>query len=268
MTGGGPSPQIVEVPGAGAPAQERMLPADLCDEVLGEIGRREHRFSWLRMPGCEDWLAVDAYYPANRVVVVSHLTPEQTRICRELVPRQGLCLIVAPDVLAGAHAQLLAGLRQALERSGWTPQARPRPAVPPPAMAAPAVASPSGAVAVRRGSGPAERFGMLIALVLIAIVWAEAYLGVIVVALGHGQVALGSGIVLDGCARVLGTVAAGYAGRADAAWSCLLVGCPQVAAFAYTEREGGRSSEPAQLAGLVAVAAMVVLVAGVVLLVT
>src|ERR1700716_1442569 len=49
---------------------------DLCDGILGEMGRRRHLFAWLRPPELDDgWLAVDAYYPASRLVVVCQSTP-------------------------------------------------------------------------------------------------------------------------------------------------------------------------------------------------
>src|ERR1700686_1345654 len=62
------SPADAGVPGS--PALPAILA--LCDRVVGEIGRRSHLFSWLRAPGSgpEEWLAVDAYYPGHRLVVV------------------------------------------------------------------------------------------------------------------------------------------------------------------------------------------------------
>jgi hypothetical protein len=70
---------------------------DLCDRVLGEIGRRMHRFSWLRPPGSsiEDCLVVDAYYPGNRLVVIcpeDDVQPDP--MFAERVPQHGLRLLV------------------------------------------------------------------------------------------------------------------------------------------------------------------------------
>lgn len=46
---------------------------DLCDEVLSERARRQHRFDWLlgdpSSAGARAALPVDAYYPGNRLVV-------------------------------------------------------------------------------------------------------------------------------------------------------------------------------------------------------
>ena len=46
---------------------------DLCDEILGEVGSREHLFDWLRgdvgTEGVRRQLPVDAYYPDARVVI-------------------------------------------------------------------------------------------------------------------------------------------------------------------------------------------------------
>lgn len=46
---------------------------DLCDAILGEPARRQHRFDWLRGdPGRDErrhTLPVDAYYPERRLVI-------------------------------------------------------------------------------------------------------------------------------------------------------------------------------------------------------
>jgi hypothetical protein len=68
-------------------------------------------------------------------------------------------------------------------------------------------------------------------------------------------VLLGFGLALDACSRVLGTVAARRANEPGWAWACVLVGCPTVASFATFGREGPVVTEPAPLAGLVAVLA-------------
>lgn len=97
---------------------------DLCDEVLGERARRQHRFDWLLgdpdSAGARATLPVDAYYPDHRLVVeyrerqhdepVAHFDKpdvltvsgvhrgEQRRIYDrrrdELIPSHGLRLVV------------------------------------------------------------------------------------------------------------------------------------------------------------------------------
>src|SRR5690349_6429597 len=78
---------------------------ELCDRELGEVGRRQHRFGWLRAPepGAEQWLPVDAYYPRRRVVVVCRaLTPAEDAVLAEAVPAHGLALLrLGPDDLGG-----------------------------------------------------------------------------------------------------------------------------------------------------------------------
>src|SRR5512143_201285 len=70
----------------------------LCDRVVGEAGRRRHLFSWLRSPGSDtgQWLAVDAYYPGNRLVVVcGEHSAEDEDLYAALVPAHGLRLLYA-----------------------------------------------------------------------------------------------------------------------------------------------------------------------------
>jgi hypothetical protein len=100
---------------------------DLCDEVLGLVGMRQHRFEWLKgdpspKTGNRRALPVDAYYPTKRLVIEFHekqhtqavkhfdkpdvLTVSgvhrgiQRRIYddrrRELIPAHGLSLVVIP----------------------------------------------------------------------------------------------------------------------------------------------------------------------------
>jgi hypothetical protein len=49
----------------------------MCDRLLDEVGRRRHMFAWLRAPGAGagEWLAVDAYYPRARLVVMCGPSP-------------------------------------------------------------------------------------------------------------------------------------------------------------------------------------------------
>jgi hypothetical protein len=76
---------------------------DLCDGLLGEIGRRMHRFSWLRDPSAPivSYLPLDSYYPGNHlVVVIAPRTTEQERVCTEEIPGHGFNLLwVVPQEL-------------------------------------------------------------------------------------------------------------------------------------------------------------------------
>ncbi|MHB8690168.1 MAG: hypothetical protein ACYDHH_02885 [Solirubrobacteraceae bacterium] len=115
----------VELPPASAP--EAIL--DICDGLLGEIGRRMHRFAWLPDPSAPivSYLPLDSYYPGNRVVVVfAPRTAEQERLCREQVPAHGLHLLwLHPDELAGAPADTSTRLLEQLRLLGPLPE-RPR----------------------------------------------------------------------------------------------------------------------------------------------
>jgi hypothetical protein len=262
----------------GAPAGVQVGRAlDTCDRLLGEIGRREHRFAWLR-DDAGDWLPLDAYYPGNRVVVVCAEAPEARRRALEAVPGHGLRLItIDPEELRREdHAAFLA---RRLRAAGWEPGA-PAPPVastPPPSPSpSPDRAEPRGgsAEAARAGAAagargrverPAqaeERFGIGIGVALCAVVLLEAYLGAIVLVVGHGRWIVGFGVLLDACARVLGTIAAGHEGDHDLAWASLIVGSPAVVSL-RTETP----AEPARVAGAVALAALAVTGLGVITLV-
>jgi hypothetical protein len=115
----------VELPPASSP--EAIL--DICDSLLGEIGRRMHRFAWLPDPSAPivSYLPLDSYYPANRVVVVfAPRTAEQERLCREQVPAHGLHLLwLHLEELAGAPADTSTRLLEQLQMLGPLPE-RPR----------------------------------------------------------------------------------------------------------------------------------------------
>src|SRR5260221_601824 len=96
--GGGPAPRATVGPlpasvEAGAAAGSQLL--DLCDRIVGEMARRRHLFAWLRAPDAAvGWLAVDAYYPASRLVVVCRSEPgPHDHLYRDLVPGRGLRLL-------------------------------------------------------------------------------------------------------------------------------------------------------------------------------
>jgi hypothetical protein len=122
-----------------------------CDRVLGEIGRRDHMFGWLRVPDAEPprWLAVDAYYPGNRLIALCGGHSEEVgRLCAELAPTHGLRLLeLAPgelddsEGLDGALERRLAELPPVVRPSGSLPDREgpgaraasllPQPATPP-----------------------------------------------------------------------------------------------------------------------------------------
>lgn len=100
---------------------------DLCDRIVGEIGRRAHMFGWLRAGEDDRWLTVDAYYPGNRLVVVcSEEDGADEELYAERVPQHGMRLLtLAPSELGPdpAHARVL--LEEWIAALGPTPP-RPR----------------------------------------------------------------------------------------------------------------------------------------------
>lgn len=132
-------------PGLPREIQDGPLPATslvtICDRVLGEVGRRKHLFAWLRSPGSapQDWLAVDAYYPANRLVVIcGDRDSEHAAAVAELVRAHGLRLLrITSADLGAAHAEAHAVVRRLIEEAGPIPPriAAPRDARAPDARA-------------------------------------------------------------------------------------------------------------------------------------
>jgi hypothetical protein len=106
--------------------------------------------------------------------------------------------------------------------------------------------------------------GLLVGLVLAAVLAFELYVGVGRLALSGGHVVLAFGLALDGAARALGTVAAERAGDTGWAWACVLGGSPAVAGFAVFGRDGPVVTEPAPLAGIISVLAMLLIGAAIV----
>jgi hypothetical protein len=209
----------------------------LCDGLLREVGRREHRFSWLRQPdgGEDEWLSVDAYYPSNRVVVYAGIDPEEQLLYEELVPQHGLYLLcVDPYGLPDDPIAAQALLRKRLEEEGWSPRPAPRPVAASPARAQPAhwtevknhAPEPSSA-ASRAPQSTTAGIGM--GLVLIALVLLEAFLGLVVLALENGEVILGAGLLLDAAARAVATLTAAERRRPEQTWASLLIGSPSIA---------------------------------------
>jgi hypothetical protein len=93
-----------------------------CDRLLGEIGRRDHMFGWLRTPSADgtQWLAVDAYYPSNRLVVLcGQPEGEAAQLCSELIPAHGLRLLrIEPHDLPDDPAARRAALERTIAELG------------------------------------------------------------------------------------------------------------------------------------------------------
>src|ERR1700751_3131100 len=113
--------------GGSTPALSVPTVLGVCDGLLGEIGRRDHRFWWLQAPDAEagQWLPVRACYPGKRLVVLCdpESSPHQ-RLYEELIPAHGLRLLsVTVDELPAdrEHARALLEVRVA----GLSPEAAP-----------------------------------------------------------------------------------------------------------------------------------------------
>lgn len=178
----------------GGPLGERLVTApqllDLCDQALGEISRRRHLFSWLRGPGADEWLAVDAYYPANRLVVTCREPTAYDELIAERVPEHGLRLLaLAPDELAGDPAGVDAALRRRLEQLSPREPA-PAPRLPPAVPSQRKPTRPSRPQATRRDrvgvdAAPARRHPLAAAL-LIAALFTVFVIAVAIVTAAHG----------------------------------------------------------------------------------
>jgi hypothetical protein len=266
----------------------------MCDRLLGEVGRRSHMFGWLRAPrsGAADhanWLAVDAYYPRSRLVVMCRPSPTpHEALYREQIPAHGLGLLALdpaalggdPDAAEATLARRLFDLEHVPHRTPGPPKAgppnlgpsKPGPSKPGPSKREAAQRTPRRerakepnwtAVTVERTPVPPavqQGLGMVVGLALAAALIAEIYLAVVVVALGAGRPLLGLAIALEACSRGLGTVAAERAGERGWACACAVGGAAVVAWFALAPREQRAETEPAPLAGLLALLAGVVAV--------
>jgi len=144
----------------GGPLGERSVTAphllDQCDRALGEISRRHHLFGWLRAPGTDEWLPVDAYYPGNRLVVLCRDGRSAgDELIDQRVPEHGLRLLrLAPGELAGDPAGVETALRRQLDALGPPP---PRPRAVPIDAGPGAVARTVAALAQREPSPPPRR---------------------------------------------------------------------------------------------------------------
>jgi hypothetical protein len=248
----------------------------MCDRILGEVGRRYHMFTWLRSPGATgEWLAVDSYYPRARLVVLCRSAPgPHDGLYRELVPAHGLGLLTLdPSALGNDREAVQKTL--AAKFTDLEPVPRHRRG----RGAEPAEASARAGVTARRPApewtpvkvertpiprGFVAAFGVLAGLAFTALLIAEVYLGVIVVAFHARRLVLGLAILSEALSRALGTVAAERAGKRGWAVGCAIFGAPLVAWATLVPRRGRIDAEPAPLAGLLALLAGAVALAGVV----
>jgi hypothetical protein len=285
MTADSPAKSTREpVPGRSDRA-ELGLPAptilSMCDHLLGEAGRRHHMFAWLRAPGAgaDEWLAVDAYYPRARLVVICRARPgPHDSLYRELIPAHGLGLLTLDPAALGndrdAVQKTLAAKFLDLEH---VPRERARPATPRPPRdtsraARRQTAEPAGSpapawtpVKVERTPVPrgfVQGFGVLAGLAFAALLIAEVYLGVFVVAFNGGRLVLGLAILIEALSRALGTAAAERAERRTWAFACAIGGAVVVAWATLVPREARIDVEPAPLAGLLALLAGAVAIVG------
>ncbi len=287
MTADSPAKSTREaVPGRSDRA-ELGLPAptilSICDQLLGEVGRRHHMFAWLRAPGAgaDEWLAVDAYYPRSRLVVMCRSRPgPHESLYRELVPAHGLGLLTLdPAVLGNDRQAVQETLAAKFFDLEHVPRERGRPApAPAPRREPPRAQTPRAHTDAPDPPGPAwtpvkvertpvprgfvQGLGVLAGLAFAALLIVEVYLGVIVVAFGAGRLVLGLAILLEALSRALGTVAAERAGQRGWAFACAIGGALVVAWVALLRRPGRIDVEPAPLAGLLALLAGVVAIVG------
>jgi hypothetical protein len=247
----------------GLPASKILA---MCDRLLDEVGRRRHMFAWLREAGASagEWLAVDAYYPRARLVVMcrSDLGAHDA-LFREQIPGHGLSLLMLDPSRLGSEPT---AVEAAVARRIFDLEHMPRPARSNPAPArsssrasstAPSTEPAWTPVKVERTAvAPAveQGVGMVVGLALALVLIAEVYLDVVYV-FGAGRVALAFAVAFDACSRALGTVAAARAGERGWACACAIGGSPVVAWFALLRRSGRVEVEPAPLAGLLALLA-------------
>ena len=248
----------------------------MCDSLLGEAGRRHHMFTWLRAPGAGagEWLAVDAYYPRARLVVICRSGPgPHDSLYRELIPAHGLGLLTLDPAALGTDREAVEAslAKKFLDLSGDVARGRSRPsATRAAARNAPAPNAPARNAPARNAPAPewtpikvehtpvargfVQALGILAGLAFAALLILELYLGVIKVAFDDHRLLLGLAIVLELLSRALGTVAAERAERRGWACACAIVGAP-VVAWVMLLRRPRIDVEPAPLAGLLALLA-------------
>jgi hypothetical protein len=241
----------------------------MCDRLLDEVGRRRHMFAWLRVPGAGagDWLAVDAYYPRARLVVMCGPgSGPHAALFREKIPAHGLGLLMLdPAALGDDPGAVEAAVAARIFDLEHLPPPAGRAARPAPARRA--VGAPDAVAAGAEAPAPSwtpvkvertrvapaleQGLGMVLGLALAVVLIAEVYLDVVYV-FGAGRIVLAFAIAIEACSRALGTVAAARAGERVWACGCAIGGAPVVAWFALLRRSGRVDVEPAPLAGLLA----------------
>jgi hypothetical protein len=227
----------------------------MCDRLLGEVGRRRHMFAWLRAPGSapDEWLAVDAYYPRARLVVLCRVAPgPHDGFYRKLVPAHGLGLLTLdPNLMGDDEAAVEAALAAKIFDLEHISRPAPANEAPAPSWTRVKVERTAVAPVVEQG------LGLVLGLALATILIVEVYLGVVEVAFGAGRVMLGFAIALEACSRAIGTVAAARSGARGWACACAVGGAPFVAWFAFRLPPGQAEVESAALAGVLAGLAVV-----------
>lgn len=269
--------QGLREPEPGSDRAPSVLPApdilSTCDRLLGEVGRRDHMFAWLRASGSDarEWLAVDAYYPRARLAVMCRPRPwpHEARY-RELIPAHGLGLLsLDPTALGSDRAAVERALEAKLfdlERAPRVPAARRAngrpvrvavaPSHPPASQVPDSVPAEWTPLRVERtpvATGVEHGLGLVLGLLLAIALIAELYLAFTRVAVG-GRIVMAVAIAIEACSRAVGTVAAERAGQRGWAAACAIGGSPVVAWYALL-RPGRVDVEPAPLAGRLAVLA-------------
>lgn len=253
-----PAPRQDPRPGRGDSGLGIPEILDVTDRLLSERGRRSHLFTWLRRPGGgpADWLAVDAYYPGNRVVVVCRDTAGPYReVFAELIPAHGLHLLEIDGAeFAGGRESARRTLEQRIAQLGPLPERATAPVTR--SSQPPSTPTPPQR---QRPANERQVAGVLAGFALTAVLVAEVYAGVARAGFDSGNVLLAFGLALDACSRGLGTIAASREGSTEWAWWCALGGSPVVAWFALFQQDGPVRTEPAPLAGLIGILALIVL---------
>ena len=131
----------------------------MCDSLLGEAGRRHHMFTWLRAPGAGagEWLAVDAYYPRARLVVICRSGPgPHDSLYRELIPAHGLGLLTLDPAALGSDREAVEAslARKFLDLSGDVARGRSRPSATPAARNARLGTQPARNAPARNAPAP------------------------------------------------------------------------------------------------------------------
>lgn len=219
---------------------------DLCDRVLGERARREHRLRWLDAGPP----TVQAYYPAHRLVVeVDDGLPGTARRSRALAAHGLRHLVLDRDIAARAsEPDALARMRRVLGDARVAP-------------------APFRQAARGDGSRPRQRssvsraWELQVAALALALLAAGGLLLVVFdggaqAGLGAGGALLAFGLAIELYARTVGAVSAAAAGERAWAVASAIVGSPMVALHALTRRSGPLHCEGSPLVALIVLIAI------------